>query len=136
FPAEVTDWTVDPARDLGIDGRRYVVYDWVAGTAAELAGPFTLPPMPHLYDYAFLVLAPVQENGLALLGEVAKYVPLADRRFREVTVTPTGFDLVLEGVPGEEVSVLAWDADAGAPVGPVAVNLDAEGLAVVSIGRP
>ncbi|MBM4371374.1 MAG: hypothetical protein FJ098_06945, partial [Deltaproteobacteria bacterium] len=51
FPAEVTDWTVDPARDLGIDGRRYVVYDWVAGTAAELAGPFTLSPMPHLYDY-------------------------------------------------------------------------------------
>ena len=138
FPEHVTDWHVDLAADLNLatgDGARYVVYDWRAGTAASAVDRFTLPVAPDLYDFAYVVIAPVQTNGLALIGEPAKYVTLADRRFRGATVEPDGFALTLEGAPGEEVRVLAWDADANRLLPPVTATIGADGRAATAIRR-
>lgn len=108
FPEQVDDWHVDLARDLGIAGKR-VAYDWLAGTARVVEGAFDLAPIPHLYEPAYVVLAPVADNGLALLGETGKYVTMADRRIRSVQVEPRWFRVKVEGTPGERVTLSAYD---------------------------
>lgn len=135
YPDAVTDWEVDLAADLGVADGRHVLLDWRAGVAAEVFEGFAVPELPHLYDFAYFVLAPVQDNGMALLGEAAKYVTLADKRFTEITVLEDGFALTLSGVPGESVEVLAFDADAGALVGPVEVVVGADGAATLDLVR-
>jgi len=135
YPPAVTDWDVDLAADLGWQGPA-VVYDWRRGTA-ELVddGRFTLPAAPGNYDFAYVVVAPVQSNGLALVGEPAKYVTLADRRFRAVDVEPDGFAIELTGAPGEQVSVLAYDTTAARLLPLATATIGAEGTAAVTLGR-
>jgi hypothetical protein len=135
YPDVVTDWAVDLAADLDVAGGRHVLLDWRAGIAAEITDGFDIPELPHLYDFAYFVLAPVQDNGMALLGETAKYVTLADRRFTAIAVRADGFALTLAGIPGEAVEVLAFDADAGALVGPVEAIIGADGAATVDLIR-
>jgi len=135
FPDAVTDWDLDLAGDLGITAGRQILYDWRAGVSAEVNEDFSIPELPHLYDFAYFVLAPVQDNGMALLGETAKYVTLSDQRFVAVEVVGDGFALTLAGVPGEVVEILAYDADAGALVGPVSVTIEADGAATTDLTR-
>jgi hypothetical protein len=134
FPTEVTDWHVDLARELGARGR-YVAWDWRAGTAAEVEGTLELAPAEHLYEARYVVLAPVLSNDLALLGEAAKVVTLADRRFTSIEVLPDALSIALEGAPGERVTLQAWDARTDRLLDPVVATLGADGTAAVSVSR-
>jgi len=133
FPEEVTDWSVDLQDELGIEGE-VVVYDWRSGSAQLAKGAFSMPPVEHLYDFGYFVLAPVQPNGLAFLGEPGKYVTLADRRFSKVEATPDGFKVHVEGVPGEEIEFLAFDAEAGGmlPAAKVVIQESGEGEGAIA----
>ena len=94
----------------------------MASLAAALASP---PPVPGVGDAAspfvvpasnwtagdgaegqLLVLAPVLSNGMALLGEEHKLVPVSRVRFLDVAVTPEALVVTVWGVPGEAVTVL------------------------------
>jgi len=134
FPEVVTDWHLDLARDLGVTDR-VVAYDWRTGTAREVEGSLDLTPIPHLYDSAYLVLAPLLSNGLALIGEPGKFVTLADRRFTALDLSDDGLTVTLAGAPGEEVTLLTWDTNAKALLPPVTVTLDGTGAATVTLSR-
>lgn len=138
YPEQVTDRDVDLRADLGLStDRRWVAWDWRSGTASAVPadGRFTLPDFPGNYDFAYVVLAPVQSNGLALIGEPTKYVTLADRRFTAVSVVADGFDLTLAGAPGEEVPLLAFDATADRLLAPATATIGPDGSATLSLRR-
>jgi len=98
-------------------------------------GPFELPAIDHLYDYSYTILAPVLGNGLALVGETGKFVSLADKRFTAVAFDAGGIDVTLAGVPGESITLQAFDADAGQPLQPLAVTIGADGTAQARLTR-
>ncbi len=60
------------------------------------------------------MLAPVLDSGLAVIGDVTKFVTAGDARI-EVSETSTGARLVVKGA-GERVTITGW-AD-GAPSSP------------------
>ncbi|MBM4397894.1 MAG: hypothetical protein FJ087_19690 [Deltaproteobacteria bacterium] len=139
FPPAVTDWRLDLARDLRIDAGdgAWVAWDWRAGRALPVtAGTIDLPPAARLYDWSYVVLAPVLSNGLAVIGETDRLVPMADRRFAQVS--PDGADAVrvrVAGVPGEAVRVVVHDAGAGATLPPGTATIGATGEAEIRFSR-
>ncbi|MCL4235314.1 MAG: hypothetical protein KJ042_12440 [Deltaproteobacteria bacterium] len=134
FPDRVTDWRVDLARDLGI-GAPVVVYDWRTGAATVARGAFDLAAVDGLYDFAYVVLAPILQNGLALIGEPGKFVTLADRRFARIEPRPGEVDLTLVGAPGEIVRVRAFDTSTGAMLPDAIATIGAEGSVDLTITR-
>lgn len=69
--------------ELGIVGPAYV-WDWVRKTGEEVpkGGAFD---MKFADGWAYDVAAPVGKDGVAVLGDTSKYVPLAAKRFASVT---------------------------------------------------
>ena len=134
LPAEVTDWHVDLAADLGVEGPA-VVYDWRLRTASVVVDGFDMPPIEHYADFAYFVVAPILSNGLALVGETDAFVPVADRRFTSVAIEPDAVVATLAGAPGEVVAVRAFDARGGRLLDPVTTTIGADGTAVARVGR-
>jgi len=134
WPDEVTDWNVDLSRDLGITDS-IVLYNWRSGTAQTVDGSFEIPAMPHLYDYAYFVLVPIMDNGLALIGEKEKFVTLADKRFKEIESLDNSIRVVVEGVPGEIVQLLVYDTQEAALLPVISVTISPDGSSEVSISR-
>jgi hypothetical protein len=134
LPDAVSDWHLAPAADLGAKAA-LAAYDWRSGTAWPAGGGVGIPPTEHLYDFSYLVLAPIQSNGLALIGEAGKYVTLSDRRFLSATPDSTGFEIELAGAPGEVVQLLAWDSTTAALLEPVEVSIAATGTASARLDR-
>ena len=59
-------------------------------------------------DFKYLVLAPVLRNGMALLGELEKFVTVSEQRFPSLDVSgERGFAEVV-GVAGESVRVTVY----------------------------
>lgn len=133
WPDAVEDWTLDLASDLGIQGS-VVAYDWRSGAAKMATGTAAFKPFEDLYDFGYLLLAPIQSNGLAFIGEPAKYVTLADRRFAAIEMDPDGFSVSLTGAPGEAVAVLAFDTTDGSLLHADTV-VGANGTGSVRVGR-
>ncbi len=134
LPDHVDDFTLDLERDLGVE-ETVVVWDARRRDARVVRGATQLSELTDPYDHAELVVAPVFSSGLALLGETAKAVTVADRRFVAIEPRAAGIDVELAGAPGEVVELLAYDVDADAPLPAVAVTLDGAGSARVTITR-
>jgi hypothetical protein len=134
FPKKVTDWKADLGTELGLNGR-LVAYDWRAGTASVVEGTLQITPIGHLYDYAYFVLAPVFANGLALIGEPAKYITMADRRFVEVMPGTDSISVKLAGVPGEEVTLLVYDTKSGMLLPTVPAVIGQDGTAEANLKK-
>jgi hypothetical protein len=83
-----------------------VAWDWRAGTATRIAADAAIPVSLGREDWSFHVLAPVLEGGLAVIGDVSKFVTAGDARI-EVFQTSTGARLVVKGA-GEVVTVTGW----------------------------
>ena len=66
----------------------------------------TIPVSLGREDWAFHVLAPVLDSGLAVIGDVTKFVTAGDARI-EVSETSTGARLVVKGA-GERITVTGW----------------------------
>jgi hypothetical protein len=83
YPREKTDAQVTvPLRELGIAGPAYV-WDWVrkTGEVVPAGGAFD---MKFADGWAYDVVVPVGKDGIAVLGDTSKYVPLAAKRFVSV----------------------------------------------------
>lgn len=137
LPPEIDDWSVDLQGDLGVDAEsRLVAWDWRRREAALLeGGPLTIPPIAERFDHAYFVLAPVFDNGLALIGELDKMVTVADRRFTRIAATDDAIEVELAGAPGERVTLAVYDADEERLLAPVEVTLDASGTGQVDLTR-
>ena len=83
-----------------------VAWDWRRGTATRLAADATLPVSLEREGWTFHVLAPVLRSGLAVIGDVTKFVTASDARL-EISETPAGVRLVVKGA-GESVTVTGW----------------------------
>jgi hypothetical protein len=83
-----------------------VVWDWRAGTATRCTADAAIPVSLGREDWSFHVVAPVLASGLAVIGDVTKFVTAGDARV-EVTETPTGARLVVKGA-GEAVTITGW----------------------------
>ena len=68
--------------NLGLDGPVYA-WDWVAQKGSLIPGGQSLQ-MHYNNGWAYDVLAPVNRDGIALLGDTGKIVPLARKRFTSV----------------------------------------------------
>ncbi|MBM4387748.1 MAG: hypothetical protein FJ088_08420 [Deltaproteobacteria bacterium] len=134
FPKQVKNWSVNLANELSIEGK-VVAYNWRTGEAFQAGESFALPAFPDLYDYAYFVFAPVFGNGIALIGETGKFVTMSDPRFLEIEESDDGVRVRIAGVPGEEVTIEAYDADAGAMLKPVKLLVGAGGEAEGTISR-
>jgi hypothetical protein len=87
-----------------------VAWDWRNGTATPVDSDSTLPVSLDLEGWTFQVLAPVLGSGLAVIGDVSKFVTAGDARV-EVFETTTGVRLVVKGA-GERVTITGWAAEA------------------------
>ena len=134
LPETITNWSVDLTADLGI-GAPVVAYDWRSGRAQLASRTVDLAPLGKPFDYDFVVLAPVLENGLALIGEPAKFVTLADKRFRDVRTTTDSIEVTLDGAPGEPVTLLAYDTRSERLLPEAHATLGANGTAEVTLAR-
>ena len=83
-----------------------VAWDWRTGTAMRLAPDATIPVSLGREGWTYHVLAPVLATGLAVIGDVTKFVSAGDARI-EVSQTSTGARLVVKGA-GEVVTVTGW----------------------------
>lgn len=72
-----------PLRDLGIHGPIYA-WDWVAKKGQVIPAGNSLQ-MHYNNGWGYEVLAPIDQAGLALLGDTGKIVPLARKRFTSVS---------------------------------------------------
>ena len=96
---------VQPGRESW-SAAEFVAWDWRKGTATRLAPDATIPVSLGREGWTFHVLAPVLGSGLAVIGDVTKFVTAGDARI-EVAETSTGVRLVVKG-PGETVTVTGW----------------------------
>jgi len=83
-----------------------VAWDWRNGTASRLGPDATIPVSLGREGWAFHILAPVLGSGLAVIGDVTKFVTAGDARI-EIAEAPTGVHLVVKGA-GEAVTVTGW----------------------------
>lgn len=134
FPNKVTDWHVNLKDDLSIE-QPVVAYNWRTGKASVVRDSFELPEIKDLYDFDYFVFAPIFSNGLSLLGETDKFVTIADKRFTEINADKNSIRVLLSGVPGETLTLLAYDATQEIIIDTVSVSIEADGTASVKIVR-
>jgi len=135
--------------ELGVAGPAYV-WDWVrkTGEVVPKGGTFA---MKFADGWAYDVVAPVGSDGIAVLGDTSKYVPLAAKRFSSITqgrtvrmtlafaagedaVTVTGYAAKKPAVRAVRGSVDALEYDGATGVFRVAVHPAKSGSAEVVVG--
>ena len=90
--------------------RPVVAWNWRTGQGERLGPDATIPVELEREGWAYFVLAPVLASGIAVVGDVSKFVTAGDARM-EIVETATGVRLVVKG-PGETVTVTGWCATA------------------------
>jgi hypothetical protein len=70
--------------DLGVGGR-WAVYNFDTGAASLLDATSVLGLRPEV-KHEYFVVAPVFENGMAVVGDTTKFVTMADMRINSVRV--------------------------------------------------
>lgn len=107
------------------------VLDWRSGRTSALREGGVLEGRLAYQDFAYFVLCPLLESGIAVLGDVARYATVGDRRVGSIAEVERGVRFEVHGVPGSEVAVHLWCAEAPrhlrafAPCGAAEVGLAA-----------
>lgn len=83
-----------------------VAWDWRNGTATRLGPDESIAVELGREDWSYHVLAPIGPNGIAVVGDVSRFVPAGRPR---LSLAVDGDDTVVtvEG-PGETVTVTGW----------------------------
>jgi hypothetical protein len=102
WPKRTFDFEVSFS-DLGLSGE-HLIYNWREREFVTGSDKVVFGRMPK-NDAFYNVLCPVQENGMALIGETEKFVTLSAKRFPSITLDGNALSLEVEGVPGEEVLI-------------------------------
>ncbi len=111
-----------------------VAWDWRRGTATRLALDAAIPISLDREGWTFHVLAPVLGSGLAVIGDVTKFVTAGDARI-EVSETSTGVRLVVKG-PGETVTVTGWAEVAPTSPDAIVAHDPSSGVWTIAIDVP
>jgi hypothetical protein len=85
-----------------------------------------------LADFQVVHTAPVFPNGWALLGDLTKWVPVAEARFSDVQATDSALMATISGSEGETVGVTFFNSKA-AVAQTVNCTLPASGQSVVAV---
>jgi hypothetical protein len=93
-------------RSVRTSGGDVVAWDWRARSATRCGPDDVVPVALGREDWSFFVLAPLLSSGLAVIGDVSKFVTAGDARV-EVSDTPAGVRLVVKGA-GETVTITGW----------------------------
>ena len=60
-------------------------------------------------DFKYMVVAPVLPNGLALLGELTKFIAVSETRFVDMDVSKDITTVSLFGTPSEKVTLTVYN---------------------------
>ena len=85
-----------------------------------------------LADFQVWHTAPLFANGWALLGDLSKYVPVAEARFADIAADSAGVSVSVSGAAGERVPVAFYDAATGVTTTVLCV-LPASGSATAAV---
>ncbi|HVX18229.1 MAG TPA: hypothetical protein VHA73_09365 [Acidimicrobiales bacterium] len=89
-----------------------VVWDWRAQTASKVGPGHRWPVSLGREGWAYLVLAPVLDGDLAVIGDTTKFVTAGDARIEVASLDAAsggGVRLLVKGA-GERVTVTGWSA--------------------------
>ena len=100
------------------------MFSWAEDTGVEMA----LSESPQL-----AYISPVQECGIALLGEEGKVAPISVYRFSAIDSSAAGLHVSLRGAAGEEIALLYVRLSAGLAVRRMTVVIEASGTASATI---
>lgn len=134
IPDRITHFAVSLSSDLELEGER-VVYDFESATAKVVEESFELPRTSRPFEHSYVVVAPIFESGLALIGEPTKLVTLADKRFERIEAVDDGMELALVGAPGERVPILVYDTEQADFLPTIEVVLEEDGRGIVRVER-
>ncbi len=134
WPDLVTDWSVNLNMDFDVSGKM-VWYDWRAETAQLAENTMEWEPVEGLGDFVYAVIVPVFTNDLALIGEPGKFVTMAYKRFKTIEAVENGFNVELEGAPGENVVLRTYDVRNTTMLPDVSVTISEEGAGRAEIRR-
>ena len=84
---------------------RHFYYDWYSGAHGIFPASTTIAAGYEGHVYAEVV--PMLSNSWAVIGEIAKYVPLARKRITTIGLNGEDVFAVVAGVAGEDVRVCA-----------------------------
>jgi hypothetical protein len=84
------------------------VYHWRSGRAERLEAGAALRFVLEPGEWAYLVLAPLARERLAVFGDTSKYATAADRRLRAVRAEGAGLAMDVLGAPGERVEIVGY----------------------------
>ena len=73
----------------------------------DASHPVKLPECGK-WDFGLFHVAPVFPNGWVLLGEMAKLVPISDKRIQSVFETESSLHVKLMGSVNEKVTISFW----------------------------
>ena len=83
--------------------------DGTVQKAMNFTGSLTIPEC-SVTDFQYWSLAPILENGWALLGELNKILPISETRFVDLTIeSRDSYVVYLTGVPGERIPLTVYD---------------------------
>jgi hypothetical protein len=112
-----------------------IAWDWRAGTATRWTPDARHPVHLGREDWAYLVLAPVLHDRLAVIGDVSKFVTAGDARVVVDTIA-AGVRLTVLGA-GETVTITGWAAAAVRTSAGADVPVDPEtGVFTVEVDVP
>ena len=83
-----------------------VVWDWRTGTAVRAARDHSWQATLDQEEWTYHVVAPVLPGGIAVIGDVSKFVTAGDARI-EVHSADGGVHVVVKGA-GERVTITGW----------------------------
>jgi hypothetical protein len=108
-PARELPWRL-PLRDLGAAAPRgpVVDLDWRTGRARPLGPDAVLEGRLAYQDFAYHVLCPLEVGRPVVLGDLARYATVGDRRVTAVAHVEEGTRFEVHGVPGSTVDVHLW----------------------------
>jgi len=113
---------------------RVVLWDARAATATVVPADHAVPVSLGREEWTYLVLAPVLDGDLAVIGDVSKLVPAGDARI-EVSPVDGGVEVLAKGA-GETVTVTGWAATAPTADGHPVDHDPSTGLWTVPVDVP
>ena len=82
--------------------------DGMVQKAMKFTGSLSIPEC-SVTDFQYWILAPIFDNGWALLGELNKIIPVSETRFIDLSVVGDAYIAHLVGVQGEKVPVSVYN---------------------------
>ena len=111
-------------QDIGLK-LDYVSYNFQTGEVKKLPkGSSLWIDMSQGKPWEYLVLAPIMENGMALIGDASKFVCAANKRVSDVEVKDGKLFIHAEGAPFEKTSLTLFS-----PETPKAIKADGRPIA-------